>query len=253
MRSASTDFAVRAALGCLRIPLVDSYVESRLYHWRAPRPDCSCAVRDSMFCWRLSPRQSFTREPWNARTRRPRVYHRGGTPRRHRLWCRAGRPGGATASRRASARIRARRRRRPASHSRAYALVVCQAALALVLLVGAGLLMRSFERLGPSRWRAALARHDVRGNLPRRRYADPERRARFYRAFEARLAALPGVRAAAAISRLPVTGSFHSWGVRRADGPPDSRFTPAQQRVIEGSYFEAVGIPLLGGDIHDGR
>jgi predicted permease len=55
------------------------------------------------------------------------------------------------------------------------------------------------------------------------------------------------VRAAAAISRLPVTGSFHSWGVRRADRPPDTRFTPTQQRVIEGPYFAAVGIPLLRG------
>ena len=126
-------------------------------------------------------------------------------------------------------------------------LVVCQVALALVLLVGAGLLLRSFERLQS----VALGVRPTHVmtfavNLPTGRYADPERRARFYREFEARLSALPGVRAAAAISRLPATGSFHSWGVRRAD-TPDSPFTPAQQRVIEGSYFEAVGIPLVRG------
>jgi putative ABC transport system permease protein len=127
-------------------------------------------------------------------------------------------------------------------------LVVCQVALALVLLVGAGLLLRSFEHLRsvalgvrPSHVMTFAV------NLPTGRYVDPERRARFYREFEARLAALPGVRAAAGISRLPVTGSFHSWGVQRAETPTDSRFTPAQQRVIEGSYFEAVGIPLLRG------
>jgi predicted permease len=127
-------------------------------------------------------------------------------------------------------------------------LVVCQVALALVLLVGAGLLLRSFEGLRsvalgvrPSHVMTFAV------SLPTGRYADPERRARFYREFEARLAALPGVRAAAAISRLPVTGSFHSWGVQRADLPPDSRFTQAQQRVIEGPYFGAVGIPLLHG------
>jgi putative ABC transport system permease protein len=127
-------------------------------------------------------------------------------------------------------------------------LVVWQVALALVLLVGAGLLLRSFERLRsvalgvrPSHVMTFAV------NLPTGRYADPERRARFYREFEARLAALPGVRSAAAISRLPVTGSFHSWGVQRVDTPTDSRFTPAQQRVIEGPYFEAVGIPLLRG------
>ena len=127
-------------------------------------------------------------------------------------------------------------------------LVVCQVALALVLLVGAGLLLRSFERLRsiPLGVRPAHVM-TFAVNLPTGRYADPERRARFHRDFEARLSALPGVRAAAAISRLPVTGSYHSWGVQRTDTPPDSRFTPAQQRVIEGSYFEAVGIPLLRG------
>ena len=128
------------------------------------------------------------------------------------------------------------------------ALVVCQVGLALVLLVGAGLLLRSFEHLRsvalgvrPSHVMTFAV------NLPTGRYAEPERRARFYRDFEARLAALRGVRAAAAISRLPVTGSFHSWGVQRAERPADTHFTPAQQRVIEGPYFAAVGIPLLRG------
>ncbi|HEY2151471.1 MAG TPA: ADOP family duplicated permease, partial [Vicinamibacterales bacterium] len=128
------------------------------------------------------------------------------------------------------------------------ALVVCQVALALVLLVGAGLLLRSFDRLRsvslgvqPSHVMTFAV------NLPDGRYADPERRARFHRDFEARLSSLQGVRAAGAISRLPVTGSYHSWGVQRADLPAESRFTPAQQRVIEGRYFEAVGIPLLRG------
>jgi predicted permease len=126
-------------------------------------------------------------------------------------------------------------------------LVVCQIALALVLLVGAGLLLRSFEHLRA----VALGvrpSHVVTFavNLPRGRYDDAERRARFHRDFEARLAALPGVRAAGAISRLPVTGTFHSWGVQRGDAPA-SRFTPAQQRVIEGRYFDAVGIPILRG------
>jgi predicted permease len=127
-------------------------------------------------------------------------------------------------------------------------LVVCQVALALVLLVGAGLLLRSFERLRavalgvrPSRVMTFAV------NLPGGRYPDAEQRARFHRDFQARLSALPGVRAAAAISRLPVTGTYHSWGVRRADRPPESRMTPAQQRVIEGPYFDAVGIPLLQG------
>src|SRR5262245_33954329 len=128
------------------------------------------------------------------------------------------------------------------------ALVVCQMALALVLLVGAGLLLRTFERLQsvalgvePSRVMTFTV------NLPQGRYGDAEQRARFHRDFQSQLAALPGVKAVGAVSRLPVTGSFHSWGVQHADQPADSRFTPAQQRVVEGRYFDAVGIPLLRG------
>jgi putative ABC transport system permease protein len=129
-------------------------------------------------------------------------------------------------------------------------LVVCQVALALVLLVGAGLLLRSFERLQsvalgvrPSRVMTFTV------NMPQGRYGDAEQRARFHRDFEARLAALPGVRAAGAISRLPVTGSYHSWGARRADRPEGGPFTPSQQRVVEGGYFGAAGIPVLRGRV----
>jgi putative ABC transport system permease protein len=127
-------------------------------------------------------------------------------------------------------------------------LVVCQVALALVLLIGAGLLLRSFERLRSVDLGVRASNvMTFEVHLPMGRYEDPERRARFHRDFQTRLAALPGVRAAAAISRLPVTGSYHSWGTRRPDLPPESRGAQPQQRVIEGSYFEAVGIPLLRG------
>jgi putative ABC transport system permease protein len=129
------------------------------------------------------------------------------------------------------------------------ALVVCQVALALVLLVGAGLLLRSFERLR-SVGLGVLPEHVMtfEVNLPSGRYEAPEQRARFHRDFQARITALPGVRAVAAVSRLPVTGSYHRWGTRRLDLPLDSRQqAQAQQRVIEGPYFQTLGIPLLRG------
>jgi len=133
-------------------------------------------------------------------------------------------------------------------------LVVCQVALALVLLVGAGLLLRSFDRLRSVALGVRSSNVVVfEVHLPTGRYEDPERRARFHRDFLARLNALAGVRAAGAISRLPATGSYHSWGARRGDAPPDTRFTPAQQRVIEGPYFEALGIPVLRGRTFDAR
>jgi len=126
-------------------------------------------------------------------------------------------------------------------------LVVCQVALALVLLVGAGLLLRSFERLRAVAVGVESARVlTFTVNLPAGRYADPERRAAFHRDFHARLESIPGVRAAAAISRLPVTGTYHSWGAKRTDAL-QSPFTPAQQRVVEGRYFDALGVQLVRG------
>ncbi len=132
-------------------------------------------------------------------------------------------------------------------------LVVCQVALALVLLVGAGLLLRSFERLQavnvgvrPSHVLTFTV------SLPSGRYDDPEQRARFYRNFIARLGAIPGVSSAAAVSRLPVTGTYHNWFTGRADRPPEARGIMAQQRVIEGAYFAAVGVPILHGRTFDG-
>src|SRR5688500_13051824 len=104
---------------------------------------------------------------------------------------------------------------RGASHGRGQArfrqaLVVCQIGLALVLVTGAGLLLRSFDRL--ARAHLGLEPADVltfEVNLPTGRYGAPERRAVFHVALQERLAAIPGVRAAGAVSRLPVTGMYH--------------------------------------------
>ena len=102
-------------------------------------------------------------------------------------------------------------------------LVVCQVALALVLLVGAGLLLRSFERLRSVDLGVRTSHvMTFAVNLPMGRYADAEQRARFHRDFQARLAALPGVRAAAAVSRLPVTGRSTA-GARSAPTCPPMR------------------------------
>jgi putative ABC transport system permease protein len=133
------------------------------------------------------------------------------------------------------------------------ALVVAQMALALVLLIGAGLLLRSVERLQTVRLGVRTANVlTFEVNLPSGRYADPASRARFHRDFENRIARLPGVRAAAAVSRLPVTGTYHRWGTSRLDTPTRRPVQP-QQRVIEGRYFEALGIPILRGRAFDDR
>lgn len=135
-------------------------------------------------------------------------------------------------------------------------LVVSQVGLAFVLLVGAGLLLASFRKLQSvdlGITSTNVATFEL--HLPGARYDDPAR-ARFYDDFAARMAATPGVRAAGAVSRLPGTGSYHSWGVNARTGPlvgTDRQNTEAQQRVIAGDYFGAVGIPLLSGRAFDER
>jgi predicted permease len=127
-------------------------------------------------------------------------------------------------------------------------LVVSQIALALVLLTGAGLLLRSFERLRTTSLGIQPANvFTFEVHLPAGRYEDPVRRDLFHRTFHERIAALPGVRAVGAISRLPVTGTYHSWGTSRPDARPASGTVQPEQRTIEGAYFSALRIPLLRG------
>jgi putative ABC transport system permease protein len=125
-------------------------------------------------------------------------------------------------------------------------LVVSQMALAVVLLAGAGLLLRSFHRL--SDVDLGIRPENVvtfAVNLPIGRYGDPQRRADVQIALQDRLNAIAGVRAAGAVSRLPVTGSYHTWSNGRVDQPDTN--VAADQRVVEGRFFEALGIKVLRG------
>lgn len=129
-------------------------------------------------------------------------------------------------------------------------LVVAQVALAVTLLVGAGLLIASFQRL--SRVELGFRTEGVltfQVNLPSARY-DAAARARFHETLARRLEALPGVTAAGGISRLPATGTYHSWGSRPLTGPlagEEGRRVQGEQRVVAGDYFRAAGIRLLEG------
>jgi predicted permease len=135
-------------------------------------------------------------------------------------------------------------------------LVVSQVALAVVLLVGTGLLLSSVQRI---RGLELGVKPDgvlaFELHLPAARY-DSTARGGFYDDLAARIEALPGVRAAGGISRLPATGPYHVWGVNALAGPlagtKQGNFG-AQQRVIAGDYFRAVGIPLLKGRLFDSR
>jgi predicted permease len=135
-------------------------------------------------------------------------------------------------------------------------LVISQVSLAFILLAGAGLLLASFRKLQEVDLGIQPAQvQTFEVHLPDARYDAPAR-ARFYDALANRLATLPGVKAAGSVSRLPGTGSYHTWGVQAVTGPligTDRQNTEAEQRVIAGDYFTAVGIPLLRGRQFDER
>lgn len=129
-------------------------------------------------------------------------------------------------------------------------LVTSQVALAILLLIGAGLLLRSLHKL--QRLDLGIRPNDVMTfeiHLGGPRYEDPTARIAFHQNYQARLRAHPGVEALGAISRLPVSGVYHSWTFTylSAAGEVMQHGGGADFRVIEGDYFEALDIRLLAG------
>ncbi|HVR72011.1 MAG TPA: ADOP family duplicated permease [Vicinamibacteria bacterium] len=134
-------------------------------------------------------------------------------------------------------------------------LVVSQVALALVLLVGAGLLLRSLHRLqsvDPGFEPSRLVTFNL--TLPTASYGDIPKRNRFFEQVLERVAALPGVTAAGATSELP----FASGGLTPHDfivegRPPLRPGTEPElsNRAVTPAYFETVGLPLRRGRLLD--
>ncbi|HEY2944685.1 MAG TPA: ABC transporter permease [Vicinamibacteria bacterium] len=129
-------------------------------------------------------------------------------------------------------------------------LVVLQHALALVLLVGAGLLVRSFLLVQRAP-RGFEAGHLLTAQLPMpaARFADDVRRAAFLRDVRQRVEALPGVRAAGLVSVLPFDGSGFGGPFSVEGRPFDPSGAPpvANYRAMSAGYLEAMGIPILRG------
>lgn len=129
-------------------------------------------------------------------------------------------------------------------------LVVLQMALATTLLIGAGLLLRSFQALSeqsPGFESSGLL--TARVDLDAPRHAEDAARARFIDESLARLRALPGVEHAAFTSNLPFSqsnssGSYTIVGRETAKGEAGPH---GMQRQVGGDYFEALKIPLLAG------
>ena len=129
-------------------------------------------------------------------------------------------------------------------------LVVGQVALAMMLLAGAGLLIRSFvqlRRVDPGfRAPGALT---FRIALPESAYKDDERRVAFFDELMAQLGALPGVRSAGTVMGMPLSGTRFNLTFEVAGRPklPLAQQPSMEVRVASPGYFEAMGIPVLRG------
>jgi putative ABC transport system permease protein len=128
-------------------------------------------------------------------------------------------------------------------------LVVAEVALALVLLVGAGLLVRSFHGLtGVAPGFSAEHVLTLRLELPAVRYRKLEPQRRFRQRLLEAVNALPGVQAAM-ISELPMSGDSLSHNFVIAGRPPlaTGEEPELQSRTVAGNYFRVLRIPLLRG------
>jgi putative ABC transport system permease protein len=130
------------------------------------------------------------------------------------------------------------------------AFAIVEVALALVLLAGAGLLVRSFVRLLDQDPGFDPARTvTMRITLPQARYGGEGQRAQFLVRFFEQVDAIPGVEASGAISFLPLTGlaAATSMEIVGKPLPPKGQEPVADVRVIAHDYLGTMGIPLLKG------
>jgi putative ABC transport system permease protein len=134
-------------------------------------------------------------------------------------------------------------------------LVVSELALALVLLLGAGLLVRSFNKLttldlGFDREHVLTAQF----SLPRSKYKDPKQALAFQQELLGRIKGLPGVQAAGTINHTPLNG-FGLIVFTQIEGTPkiDRHEPPIGVGAVSPEYFQTLRIPLLSGRHVDER
>jgi putative ABC transport system permease protein len=130
-------------------------------------------------------------------------------------------------------------------------LVVSELALALVLLIGAGLLIKSFIRLqsvNPGFNSENVLTEQL--SLPYNRYRTPQSRVAFFDQLMSRLESLPGVQSAGLTLNLPLNGGgVSAWHGVVLEGRPITleETTQTENRIISPSYFRTMGIRLLQG------
>jgi predicted permease len=134
-------------------------------------------------------------------------------------------------------------------------LVVAEMALAVILLVAAGLLMRSYQRISnvdPGFSPDHVLTFSI--GLPESKYKTSAAAGGFVQAFVDGLAARPGVEAAAGVFGLPLDDNFSASSSFTRPGETDSADSPSVgMRIVTPDYFKALRIPLRAGRLFDGH
>ena len=133
-------------------------------------------------------------------------------------------------------------------------LVAAQVAMATVLVVASGLLVKSY-------WQLLAVDPGFRGDrvltmeyrLPANKYASPAAQTAFHDAIVDHVGAVPGVVRAAVTRGLPLSGNGDTISYLTEFSPAGTQPTPAALNTVSGRYFQALGIPLLQGRTFDVR
>ena len=128
--------------------------------------------------------------------------------------------------------------------------VVAEIALAVVLLVGAGLMLRSFgslRRVNPGYRTSNIL--TMRLQLPNTKYRNDEQRIRFFREAISRIQEVPGVQSAGAISYLPLSGLGAGTGftIEGQPPPPPGRDYVVDVSICDNGYFKTMNMALKSG------
>jgi len=133
-------------------------------------------------------------------------------------------------------------------------LLALEVGLTVVLLVGAGLLLKSYQHLRSSNLGCITSNVlTMHLNLPEVKYGQPAQRLNFFETLLTRVRNLPGAHVAALATCVPGEGYCGDSGFQIAENPPlpPGQAQYALSRWVDPGYFEALGIPFLRGETFD--
>src|SRR5437762_4812488 len=133
-------------------------------------------------------------------------------------------------------------------------LLSLEVGLTVMLLIGAGLLLKSYDQLRSSSLGCVTDNVlTMRFSLPEAQYTQPTQRVNFFEALLEHVRAMPGIQSAGLVRAVPGQGYFGDSGFAIAEHPPlpQGQMQFAMVRWADPQYFAALGIPFLRGQTFD--